>query len=222
MLQLRDDLHWCLCADRLVLLDLAADRYFCVPPSLEEPFLRAAEGSSIAGDREKLQVLVDRGMLIETTSERNALVSSRPSIPAPSADLFPVATKAGAADIVRALILDLWAGRQLRTKPLLAVARGAARRAGDVRTAAHDAEPRLRRAMSGFAALRLVVREADRCLVRALAVHFACCRQGVPARLVLGVQLHPFHAHAWVQLDDKILTGEFEQVRLFTPIAVLG
>jgi hypothetical protein len=32
------------------------------------------------------------------------------------------------------------------------------------------------------------------------------------------VRTNPFAAHAWVQIDEEVLVGDFEQVRLFTPI----
>jgi len=47
-------------------------------------------------------------------------------------------------------------------------------------------------------------------------------RSGIYPRLVFGVRANPFRAHAWVQLEDKVLIGDYEQVRLFTPIAALG
>jgi hypothetical protein len=63
---------------------------------------------------------------------------------------------------------------------------------------------------------------AGRCLVRAVAAHAACCAAGVRPRLVFGVCVDPFRAHAWIQLEEQVLVGDFEQVRLFTPIAVFG
>jgi hypothetical protein len=40
--------------------------------------------------------------------------------------------------------------------------------------------------------------------------------------LVFGVRMNPFRAHCWVQLGGQVLIGDFEQVRLFTPIAAFG
>lgn len=222
-MQLRDDLHWCLCAERVILLDLAADRYLCLPAGLEAAFVRGAEGRPEAGDRAKLRGLITRAFLLESGCQESISRPRRTRIPAPTADLFVGAGgKANAADVMRALAFDVWASRQLRRRPLLSLAREAAQRANSLRVAAPNAQEHLRRIVAGFAALRLLVPEAGRCLIRGLAVHAACCREGIPARLVLGVQLHPFQAHAWVQLDDKVVVGDFEQVRLFTPIAVLG
>jgi hypothetical protein len=39
--------------------------------------------------------------------------------------------------------------------------------------------------------------------------------------LVLGVRINPFAAHAWVQIGDRVLVGDYDQVRLFTPILVV-
>jgi hypothetical protein len=206
-----------------VLLDLAADRYFCLPAGLEAAFVRGAEGRLVAEDKPKLKLLLERGLLLEIGCGERARLPHGRQIPTPIADLFPDrGGKAKAADVMRALAFEASASWQLRTRRLLSVARETVRRANSLRVPASDTTSRLRRIVSGFAGLRLLIREADRCLVRALAVHAACCREGIPARLVLGVQLHPFQAHAWVQLDEKIVVGDFEQVRLFTPIAVLG
>jgi hypothetical protein len=205
-----------------VLLDLAADRYFCLPAGFEAAFVRVAEGRPAAGDRPTLKLLLERGLLLEARHERARLPQGR-QIPTPMADLFPdKGGKARAADGMRALAFEAWSSWRLRTRGLLSVARETERRENSLRVPASDATGRLGRIVSGLASLRLFIREADRCLIRGLAVHAACCRAGIPAHLVLGVQLHPFQAHAWVQLGDKIVVGDFEQVRLFTPIAVLG
>lgn len=71
-------------------------------------------------------------------------------------------------------------------------------------------------------AVSLVLRAADRCLVRALAVHSICRRHAIPAKLVLGVRMNPFGAHSWVQYNRAVLVGDVEQVRLYTPILVVG
>jgi hypothetical protein len=220
-MHLRDHLHWCNCQGRVILLDLEADRYFCLPSGLEAPFLRAVGGTSLAPDRHKLRTLFDRGLLLETESGDRAGRGCEP-IPTPDDDMFAVQPRrAAAADIGRAIALDLWARRQLRRKPLLIVAQQVALRADGLRPRTKGQEDQLARIASAFSAIGLVLRAADRCLVRALAVHAACCRAGIRADFVIGVHLHPFQAHAWVQVDRKVLVGDYEQVRLFTPIAAL-
>jgi hypothetical protein len=87
---------------------------------------------------------------------------------------------------------------------------------------ADDADVRLHRIAAAFAAAGLVIPAADRCLVRAIALHSLCRRMGIRPRLVFGVRLDPFRAHCWVELDGLVLTQDFEQARLFTAILASG
>ena len=50
------------------------------------------------------------------------------------------------------------------------------------------------------------------CLQRSAACVFQLRRQGVPAELVLGVRTFPFGAHAWVELDGRILNDDLGHV----------
>lgn len=56
------------------------------------------------------------------------------------------------------------------------------------------------------------------CLEQSLALYVLLRRRGVPAELRLGVQVHPFHAHAWVELDGEPLNEDPEAVRRFRPL----
>jgi hypothetical protein len=76
-------------------------------------------------------------------------------------------------------------------------------------------------AVSAAAATALLLRSHDRCLVRGLALHSLCRKRGLNTKLVLGVVAHPFAAHCWVQLENVVLVGGYEQARLYTPILVL-
>ncbi|RZM28193.1 MAG: lasso peptide biosynthesis B2 protein, partial [Sphingomonas sp.] len=60
----------------------------------------------------------------------------------------------------------------------------------------------------------------DRCLPRSLALAHALRASGSAARLVLGVALNPFTAHAWVQDGDRVVNDTLDHAALFTPILV--
>ncbi len=60
----------------------------------------------------------------------------------------------------------------------------------------------------------------DRCLPRSLALTHALRASGSAARLVLGVALNPFTAHAWVQDGDRVVNDTLDHAALFTPILV--
>lgn len=57
------------------------------------------------------------------------------------------------------------------------------------------------------------------CLPRSLALNRFLRTAGWPAEHVIGVALHPFEAHAWVQLDDAPLDETPAALRRYTPIA---
>lgn len=42
---------------------------------------------------------------------------------------------------------------------------------------------------------------------------------GLPATLVIGINRHPFQAHAWVTCGDQFVTDDAEHCRLFSPVA---
>ena len=56
------------------------------------------------------------------------------------------------------------------------------------------------------------------CLERSLMLYWYLRRAGVPATYRMGVQMYPFLAHAWVELDGVAINDVPEHVRLFRPI----
>lgn len=47
-----------------------------------------------------------------------------------------------------------------------------------------------------------------RCLHRSAATTCLLKRQGLPARMVIGVQGAPFRAHAWVELEGRVVNDK--------------
>lgn len=218
--RLRDNLYWCLCGGRVIFLDVKADRYFCLPFGPEAAFARLAAGDVEPGDAERLRALIARGLLIEDPASRGLRPPS-PLEPATGDLLQEPYPPPRIRDLLGALAFETRAAWLLRTRPFLQVVKGVERRGTQCRSP-HACDKRLRRIASASATISLLLRAADRCLVRALAVHATCCRHGIRPRLVLGVRVNPFGAHCWVQLDQTVLVGDFEQVRLFTPIVAFG
>jgi hypothetical protein len=219
-LRLRDNLHWCVCEERVIFLDLEADRYFCLSRSAEPAFLQLAGGQGRTAEIGPLHGLIARGLLIE--DDGAAGFTNPPLLPPACSDLVDGATaSAGVRGVVGALAYEAWATWILKRRPLLEVVRGAQLRARRRSPSPAGPENELRRIVSSFSAASLILPAADRCLVRALALHAVCCRSSLGARMVFGVRANPFAAHCWVQRDDKVLIGEFEQVRLFTPMLAL-
>jgi hypothetical protein len=218
-LRLRDDVHWCDCAGRAVFLDAQADRYFCLPKSANDAFLRLAFGELEPQDPQQLRILLSRGILIETPER--ARLPSPPLIEPPTCDFvgepFP---GAGLLHILRALASEMRAAWLLRTRSFQRVIEAAGRSPKRGRAQA-DPDRLLQEIVEASRATAFLTRAHNRCLVRALAVHACCKKSGIRPKLVFGVIAHPFAAHCWVQLGSAVLVGGFEQAQLYTPIAVL-
>lgn len=216
---LRDHLHHCRASGRTIVLDIEADRYFALPPGMDEAFRRAAGGEACSPDDVRvLQALVARGMLIEqahspdaasfvriVTASRDVIASASPH-PGPSMIMQVAAAQCIVAWRIRfrglpAIIRDMESRK-------LAAGAGVAERHDDEYAGINAA----------FEALGLVFRRSDRCLVRSLAFIWICLRRGFAPSLVFGVQASPFSAHCWVQQGDAVLNDTIENVRPFTPI----
>lgn len=202
-------------------LDLVADRYSCLPRAAEAAFLRFARGAEKPGDSSRLAALVERGMLVEDAGK------TRPGLPTPIPPAMCDLTRdpeinPTALDLLHAISTQLKWACILRMRPLAQIAAGAQLRARQHRPTCSELGHYIGRIIAAFAATSIILPSADRCLVRALAMHDLCRRAGIHPLVIFGVRMNPFLAHCWVQLDGKVLIGDFEQVRLFTPIAAFG
>lgn len=217
--QLRDELHWCDCAGRAVFLDVAADRYFCLPKTANDAFLRLAAADMKPGDIGHLEMLLVRGLLIE--APQGTRLRPPPQIDNPTSDLVAEPMRSGLLPIARALASQLHVASRLRARSFEQVIATA------LKPNPHDNRARRKpsqslQVISAAAGLSaFLFRAHNRCLVRALSVHALCHRIGIRPNLVFGVIAHPFAAHCWVQLGTAVLVGGFEQARLYTPILVL-
>jgi Transglutaminase-like superfamily/Coenzyme PQQ synthesis protein D (PqqD) len=56
------------------------------------------------------------------------------------------------------------------------------------------------------------------CKERALCCWLMLRSAGVPARLVMGVRVHPFSGHCWCEVDERILTDSPEHCKAYIPV----
>lgn len=61
----------------------------------------------------------------------------------------------------------------------------------------------------------------DSCLSRSLTIRRFLLYHRISAKLVIGVRLVPFTAHAWIQLGTIVVNDAVDHVRSFTPIMEL-
>lgn len=212
---LRSGLSWCLCADRAVFLDLASNRYFCLPEITDGLFRRWAAGESF--DPDELASLIDCGLLEHGDGTRKAATTHPAAVQDHALDN---ARDSSATDVMAALSGQLRARCWLKLRPMASIA---ARLAGErpATPGAPQDEARQRRVAGAFVTSAMLLRADDQCLPRAIAARRLCQRHGQQAALVFGVRLEPFAAHSWVQCGDAVIVGELENVRLYTPILVL-
>lgn len=214
-LRLRDGVSWCLCAGRAVFLDLERDRFFCLPPERDAAFRGwALEGKPPCGAA--LEPLRRSGLLVPGESDPPEPARLREA----TRDL---AAEPGArsrlCDIAAAVLAQHRAAALLRRSTLRAILDAPCPAPRPLPPG--EAAVRARSLAAAFAASGLVLRTADRCLPRAIAMRRRCHRSSLRPLLAFGVRRDPFAAHCWVQLDDAVLVGDLEQVRLFTPILVV-
>ena len=205
----------CLADGRLVFLDLRGDRYLMVEPRLEQLLTSRRPCEPAEDEARKLERLCRLGLLVRAAERRPLPLCAAPE---PACSLLEQCWSRPtiAASIAAAGSL-LWATSTLRRHGL-AEAVEALRPTGS--SVAGDTARTLRCA-SAFAELRLLVRSLNRCLPLSLAL----VRQARPAdpevRLVLGVKLNPFGAHAWAQRGELVLNDRLDAVRAFTPVLVV-
>lgn len=217
-MRLRDGLSWCLCNGRPVFLDAERDRYFCLSAEAEAAFHQwCDEGAACC--RAALSRLCATNLLVAGDAGPD---DARLAI-APAARDFAAeeSVPARLRDVAEAVVAQIWTIAKLRRTALSTLLAERGRPTLAVSVHAPEFEGPARRVAAAFTAAGMVMRVADRCLPRALAAHAMCGRRGIPAQLVFGVRIAPFHAHCWVQSGDGVIVGDLEQVRLFTPIRVV-
>ena len=216
---LRDNLHYCTASGRTIVLDIEADRYFTLPPAMDEAFRRAAGGEPCSPDDVwALQPLLARGMLIEQTQAPDAASFVR-IMPASRDVVASAGQRPSPSMLMHVAVAQCVIARRVRLRGLPALIRDIESRkptAGADVARRHDDEYAWMNA--AFEALGLVFRRSDRCLVRSLAFNWICLRRGLAPSLVFGVQASPFSVHCWVQQGDVVLNDSIENVRPFTPI----
>lgn len=202
----RPDLAWCLVDDRLVFLDVCRDRYFCLPEERNAALVSEIRAGTLA----------DRHWRQPEDFPRPGNWAS----PATTCE----ATLCGGFDLAgtaKALWVERRVERRLATKSLSVVlteARSALRRACMVSPSLSE---RGNRCVHAFEQAKLLRSAEGQCLPRSLALALCLARCGDRPHVVLGVHLHPFKAHCWVQSGDAVLNDSAEEVLRYQPILVI-
>lgn len=195
---------WSKVGDRVILLDIANDRYFC----FDEPG--------------------NRRLIAELEANGGEEWFQPDSLPRPSNWREPVRTcpdiEAGRfrlSEVARALWLQRRIEARLSSASFASIL-------GDLHAALETRSGRSgkitnagRACIRGFEHARLVRTAADQCLPRSVALSLGLAARGIHTRLVIGVKTAPFAAHCWVQHGGDVLSDSVEEVRRYHPILIL-
>lgn len=207
---LPDHVHVARLGPDLVLIDVAADAYFCL-----------ADGAALMtlGDHGEVDVAVD-----ETSTDLLAagLLSLAPGRPRAGLPPRPTASVRGArparapslARIAMAMRATFSARRRVSRGgfgELLETARG------DV-SAPSSATPDLIEAVAQFERLRPWLPVEGECLLRSYHLRAFLRACGLDASWVFGVRTWPFAAHCWLQVGETVLDEDLERLVAYTPI----
>jgi hypothetical protein len=211
------DLSFCFVGGRTVVLDLKRDRYFGVGPEQTRLLRGALESRDELGLANQL---IELRLVPEATRHEAFVVLSPCPVRRSAHEDHHGRTGATFLDAteVIALIVATWAA--LKFRPLIDVVRNVERRRrklpGDIDNGS-SAQAATRR----FLAVRGLAPIEPICLLDSLALVAYLARRGIASDLVLGVDLEPFEAHAWVQHGDCALNETAHRAAMLTPILVV-
>lgn len=217
----RSGISFCEVSDRLLFLDLYADRYFLIAEDAERS-LREVIGGCCFGpeQRQALGGLLRAGVLLETNDDRVPQCFESPSAPTTSL-LDGGARPARLRERLNALSMLSVARVQLRFVALhVILGRLEASKSSQPDSASYSSQ-RLQEVADAFEWTSRMIRSHDQCLARSLAATRRLTVLGVPAELVIGVRLRPFAAHSWAQVKHFLVNDHIDTVRTDTPILAI-
>jgi hypothetical protein len=220
-LAVRSGVYFCETGCRLVFLDLARDRYFCLTAKAEAAFRELAAGSALGAlDRRIIDQLLEEGLLIGSTGCMNQLDCAQS--PAPATGTLRDHSSAGAIGVTAHAALRLAQARLLlRCRSLDRIVKHIAQRKRRLSRTAEDAHAVAGEIGAAFERTSFLLAPLDQCLPRAIALAHALIDRKVRPQLVIGVKLRPFAAHCWVQHGQMLVTDDVDHVRTFTPIVAV-
>jgi hypothetical protein len=193
--------------DRVVLLDIRADRYRLLPPALSSALLNAPQGYPDAGEIEALEALG-----LRADGRGSPLWPIFPPIERSAFDMAPGATRR-LSRFAMALEL-LWIRDRLNRRGLAAML-------AELRPPTPEDRPDeagLLRLASAFQDARRTIPVARNCLSDTMLFMKRAHRRGLSCRMIFGVRLDPFVAHCWAQAGDLVLTDPVDRVTGFEPV----
>lgn len=202
--------------ERVVALDLRADRYFLIAApdaAALRAFGAAAEGKA---ELRPLDALVRRRLI--------GIGAGAPIEPVFAEALrlsaLEAAATGGRIPVLEAACFRASAGLHLRVSGLKATLGRwrHLRRRYERRLPSRSAQDAAVRIAQGYADARVLLPTKPLCVPDSLALARSLWRRGIDADVYFGVRLSPFMAHAWVQRGDVLLSDKLNTVGEYTPV----
>ena len=213
---LAPDVHLILSGDDVVILDVRADAYLCVPGAAASIRLRSLDGALTVADPALEADLLAAGVIAAATGAP-CPAWTLPPLPRRSAVTAPLPPP-NWRDLPQMLACVLDVARAYRGKSLRELIR-AAEPSGQTRKPV-GVTPELLRLVAQFHRWVPYAPVSGKCLLRAFMLLRLLRRHGHNARWVFGVRTWPFQAHCWLQVGDMVLDDDFDRLVAFQPIAV--
>jgi len=214
MLSLAPSAHLAVVDDDVVFLDVASDRYLCVPGGRD--LLRPSPDlSGVAPSHPDVGEALRAAGLLTTADVEARSLPGRPRADLPEGEP-PSLTFADARRLLGAVFdaLTRYRGRPLSDILAFAAAPGAAAPQADPAEVVRLA--RLYRQVVVWLPL------PRKCLIRSFVLLRFLQRSGLGARWVFGVRTWPFSAHCWLQMGDVVLDDFAERLVGYEPILAVG
>lgn len=209
MFPLAPHAHLAVVDDDVVLLDIAADRYLCVPdgrrllsPSPDREMVAPALGDVV-------EALRGAGLLSPERAGR------RPVPALPVGDVPDQPYRMTPRDVWRLAAALGDAALRYRGQPLASIVEFASRTAESLAETNADEVIRL---AGVYRRIVVWLPLPRKCLIRSFVLLRFLQRSGLNACWVFGVRTWPFSAHCWLQLGDLALDDHSERLVRYEPI----
>lgn len=205
-------LSFCMIGETAIFLDLTADRYFRLAPEHN-----AAFASQLAGSVAPHTALLAAGL----GAFEGVAPITMPDLPPTQWHRPDVHARFNPIRLLMATICQRRIERRLKSAGLAAVLQALHGQLRAPLLVPATDQVRAMQIVGAFEQARLFRSAVDRCLPRSLGLAQMLARAGYRAQVIVGVKLHPFAAHCWVQSGGVILNESPEETARYTPILIL-
>jgi hypothetical protein len=192
-------------AEDVVVLDVQADHYFCIPGAAEA--VRPRADGSLDAEAEAADLLLDSGL-----AQRLACPARR-AAPTPRARVT-AAGRPGPLALAAATLQLIEATQVFRRSSLSTMAQPTAPRP--------ETPASIVDCLGLYEAVLPWIPGEGECLQRAFLLRRLLARRGIAVDWVFGVRTWPFGAHCWIQAGDRVVGDTLDRVGRYTPILTVG